>query len=87
VAIFDHTPSRAKTGIASRYLKPYLGIVDPCNTITLPVEVTKARFRAMTSYPSDAAILSHGYQYSGLDVLCHSIESYTALPFTERYFL
>jgi hydroxyacid-oxoacid transhydrogenase len=63
VAIFDDGPSRCKTGIAHRHLKPTLGIVDPDNTITLP--------------PAVAA-------YSGLDVLCHAIESYTALPFTRR---
>ncbi|KDO20888.1 hypothetical protein SPRG_14119 [Saprolegnia parasitica CBS 223.65] len=63
VAIFDDTRHKAKTGVASRRLKPTLGIVDPDNTATLPPNVAK---------------------YSGFDVLCHSIESYTALPFTER---
>jgi len=63
VAIFDDIPSRSKTGIAHRRLKPTIGIVDPDNTATLPMEVAK---------------------YSGLDVLCHAIESYTALPYTER---
>lgn len=36
VAIFDLTRMRAKTGIASRALKPTLGIVDPENTKTMP---------------------------------------------------
>jgi hydroxyacid-oxoacid transhydrogenase len=63
VAIFDDIPSKSKTGIAHRRLKPTIGIVDPENTATLPAEVAK---------------------YSGLDVLCHAIESYTALPYTER---
>jgi hydroxyacid-oxoacid transhydrogenase len=63
VAIFDDTPSKSKTGIANRTLKPALGVVDSDNTKTLPPRV---------------AI------YSGLDVLCHSLESYTALPFNKR---
>jgi hydroxyacid-oxoacid transhydrogenase len=63
VAIFDYKPLRAKTGIAHRRLKPYLGIVDPDNTRSLPPAVAAS---------------------SGLDVLCHAIESWTAIPFTER---
>jgi len=63
VAIFDYKPLRAKTGIAHRRLKPYLGIVDPDNTLSLPPAVAAS---------------------SGLDVLCHAIESWTAIPFTER---
>ena len=63
VAIFDDIPSKSKTGIAHRRMKPTLGVIDPHNTATLPSEVAK---------------------YSGLDVLCHAIESYTALPYNER---
>ncbi len=63
VAIFDYKPLRAKTGIAHRRLKPYLGIVDPENTRTMPAAVAAS---------------------SGLDVLCHAIESWTAIPFVER---
>jgi hydroxyacid-oxoacid transhydrogenase len=63
VAIFDLTRMRAKTGIASRRLKPTLGYLDPENTRTLPPEVAAA---------------------SGLDVLSHAIESYTAIPYTDR---
>jgi hydroxyacid-oxoacid transhydrogenase len=39
IAIFDLTAMRAKTGIASRRLKPSLGIVDPDVTRTLPAQV------------------------------------------------
>ncbi len=39
VAIFDYVEKKAKTGIAHRYLKPTLGIVDPDNTRTLPAAV------------------------------------------------
>ena len=38
-AIFDHSATSAKTGIASRALRPLLGIVDPLNTETCPVAV------------------------------------------------
>ncbi len=63
VTIFDFVKMRAKTGIASRRLKPILGIIDPENTRTLP--------------PAVAAC-------TGLDVLSHAIESFTAMPFTDR---
>jgi hydroxyacid-oxoacid transhydrogenase len=53
----------AKTGIAHRYLKPTLGIVDVDNTQTLPAAVAAA---------------------TGLDVLSHALESYTAIPYTSR---
>ena len=53
----------AKTGIASRRLKPTLGLLDPENTRTMPAPVAAS---------------------SGLDILSHAIESFTALPFTGR---
>lgn len=63
VAIFDFVARKAKTGIAHRYLKPTLGIVDPDNTKTLPPAVAAS---------------------TGLDVLSHALESYTAIPFDTR---
>ena len=63
VAIFDYVEKRAKTGIAHRYLKPTLGIVDLDNTRTLPPAVAAA---------------------TGLDVLSHALESYTAMPYDRR---
>ncbi len=63
VSIFDLTRMHAKTGIASRRLKPTLGLLDPNNTRSLPPEVAAS---------------------SGLDILSHAVESYTALPFSER---
>jgi hydroxyacid-oxoacid transhydrogenase len=63
VAIFDYVEKHAKTGIAHRYLRPTLGIVDPDNTRTLPPAVAAS---------------------AGLDVLSHALESYTAIPFTQR---
>lgn len=41
-AIFDLSSRNAKTGIANRYLKPTLGIVDPLNCATMPPEVAAA---------------------------------------------
>lgn len=63
VAIFDFVARKAKTGIAHRYLKPLLGIIDPDNTRTQPPAVAAS---------------------TGLDVLSHALESYTAIPFTQR---
>ena len=39
VSVFDLTEMHAKTGIASRRLKPTLGVLDPENTDTMPPEV------------------------------------------------
>jgi alcohol dehydrogenase class IV len=36
IAIFDHLPIEAKTGIASRRLRPTLALIDPDWTLTLP---------------------------------------------------
>lgn len=42
VAIFDLLAMHAKTGIAHRYLKPTLGLIDPENTRTMPRMVATA---------------------------------------------
>ncbi len=63
IAIFDLLALGVKTGIASRRLRPTLGIIDPDCTATLPKTVVAC---------------------SGFDVLSHALESYTALPFTQR---
>jgi hydroxyacid-oxoacid transhydrogenase len=39
VAVFDYLPMHAKTGIASRRLKPTIGLIDPENTRTQPTAV------------------------------------------------
>ncbi len=60
VSIFDLTTLHAKTGIASRRLKPTLGLLDPDNTRTMPKQVAAS---------------------SGLDILSHALESFTAIPY------
>uniref|UniRef100_A0A8C2NL18 Hydroxyacid-oxoacid transhydrogenase, mitochondrial n=2 Tax=Capra hircus TaxID=9925 RepID=A0A8C2NL18_CAPHI len=63
VAIFDYEHLKVKTGIASRAIKPTLGLVDPLHTLHMPGRVVAN---------------------SGFDVLCHALESYTALPYHMR---
>nr|XP_058131574.1 hydroxyacid-oxoacid transhydrogenase, mitochondrial isoform X5 [Dasypus novemcinctus] len=63
VAIFDYEHLKVKTGIASRAIKPTLGLVDPLHTLHMPDRVVAN---------------------SGFDVLCHALESYTALPYHLR---
>ena len=63
IAIFDLVEAAAKTGIASRRLRPSLALIDPRFTLSLP-----------------PAVVACG----GFDVLSHALESYTALPYTQR---
>src|SRR5579862_3674100 len=63
VSVFDYTKMHAKTGIASRRLKPTLGLLDPDNTRTMPPQVAAS---------------------TGLDILSHAVESYTAMPYSDR---
>ncbi|MDQ3196579.1 MAG: iron-containing alcohol dehydrogenase, partial [Pseudomonadota bacterium] len=63
IAVFDLVAVKAKTGIASRRLRPTLALIDPECARSLPASVVAA---------------------SGFDVLSHALESYTALPYTQR---
>jgi len=63
VVIMDLTERHAKSGIAHRFLKPTLGLVDSENTRGMPQVIAAS---------------------SGLDVLCHAMESYTAISYLER---
>ena len=62
VSIFDLTGLHARR-IASRRLKPTLGVLDPKHTRTMPPQVAAS---------------------SGLDILSHAIEAFTAIPYTSR---
>jgi hydroxyacid-oxoacid transhydrogenase len=61
VAIFDFLEMHAKTGIAHRALRPVMGIVDPCNTRTLPrmvgacsgLDVLSHALESLTAIPFD----------------------------------
>ena len=61
--LFRSQAMHAKTGIAHRFLRPVLGIVDPLTTHSMPPMVTAS---------------------SGFDILCHALESYTAIRSTSR---
>lgn len=63
VSIFDHMPTKAKTGIRDRALRPILGIIDPDHTDHCSPQLTA---------------------FTGLDVLCHALESFTAVPYAKR---
>jgi alcohol dehydrogenase class IV len=63
IAVFDWLALHAKTGIASRRLRPSEAVIDPRTTATLPATVVAA---------------------SGMDVLCHALESFTARAYTQR---
>jgi hydroxyacid-oxoacid transhydrogenase len=68
VAIFDLEEMHAKTGIASRVLKPTLGIVDPLNSISMPPMIT-----ASTAFD----ILTHAVEsYTAIE--------YTSRPYPDR---
>src|SRR5262249_9704736 len=54
VAIFDLSRMRAKTGIASRRLKPTLGYLDPENTRTVPPEVAASAGLDVLSHALEA---------------------------------
>ena len=63
VIVLDLLDLHVKTGIAHQYVRPTMAIIDPLNTLTMPLLVTAA---------------------SGMDVLTHAIESFTAIPFHVR---
>ena len=74
MAIFDLESMHAKTGIAHRRLKPTLGLVDPENTKY--ALLLKCLLFMLCRHLPPAVVAA-----SGFDVLCHSLESYTAIPY------
>lgn len=63
VCVVDILHLKVKAGISNAYLRPWMAVVDPLNTMTMPASVTAA---------------------SGYDVLCHALESYTAIAYNRR---
>jgi hydroxyacid-oxoacid transhydrogenase len=74
VAIFDYEPLHAKTGIAHRR---YVAYLESENSGLKPTLGIVDPDNTATLPPSVAAS-------SGFDVLCHALESYTAIPFDQR---
>jgi alcohol dehydrogenase class IV len=64
IAVFDYRAHKAKTGIASRHLRPALALVDPAHAATLPASVVAA---------SGFDVLSHALE-------SYSARPYTARP-------
>lgn len=83
VAIFDMPEMHAKTGIAHRFLRPRLGIIDPENTRTLPpmavastaLDVFSHALESMTALPFDKreapAHFSLRPSYQGANPISH----------------
>lgn len=76
-AICDITSLSFKTGIASRALKPTLGIVDTNNTATCPKEV---------AISAGLDVLFHSLESACLPMtrLTLTLTGWTAVPFYER---
>jgi hydroxyacid-oxoacid transhydrogenase len=79
-AIFDYSPLSAKTGIANRFLRPLLGIVDPLNTDSCPRAV---------HISSGLDVLFHALEVSlplpsAHSILTMMLQSWTAIPYNER---
>ncbi|PAV72160.1 hypothetical protein WR25_00010 [Diploscapter pachys] len=88
-AILDLPQHKCKTGIRLRCIKPYLAIIDPLNvfrqakfsTIFVRINDLKKVNKIQNNFfsmPRNVAI------YSGFDVLCHALESYTAISYNQR---
>ena len=91
VAVFDYLPLQAKVGIANRALRPLLGLVDPLHTLHMPERVTAySGYICMHAHKMQRGLLpsflirfSFSIAFS-FDVLCHALESFTAINYTER---
>jgi hydroxyacid-oxoacid transhydrogenase len=62
VAVFDFERERVKTGIANRYLRPTLGILDPETTRTCPKEVAASAGLDVLSHALESFTARHFLQ-------------------------
>lgn len=62
VAVFDFEQQRVKTGIANRYMRPTLGILDPECTRTCPPEVTASAGLDVLSHALESFTARHYLQ-------------------------
>ncbi|MCA8996813.1 MAG: iron-containing alcohol dehydrogenase [Planctomycetaceae bacterium] len=62
VAVFDFEEQRVKTGIANRYLRPMLGVLDPENTRTCPKEVAASAGLDVLSHALESFTARHFLQ-------------------------
>ncbi|KAJ8605023.1 hypothetical protein MRB53_041568 [Persea americana] len=77
-AIFDLVSKRAKTGIAHRNLKPTR------QSSSIHTSAGANRVVGICDPLNTRSMPSAVHSSSGLDVLCHSLESWTAIPYYER---
>ena len=59
VAVFDFEEQRVKTGIANRYMRPTLGVLDPENTRTCPKEVAASAGLDVLSHALESFTARH----------------------------
>lgn len=59
VAVFDFEQQQVKTGIANRYLRPTLGVLDPENTRTCPKEVAASAGLDVLSHALESFTARH----------------------------
>ncbi len=62
VAVFDFEGQRVKTGIANRYLRPTIGILDPENTKTCPAAVAASAGLDVLSHALESYTARHYLQ-------------------------
>lgn len=79
-AILDITSLSFKTGIANRALKPVLGIVVCYGSHII---CSWSNYYVQDTYNTESCPTAVHIS-AGLDVLFHSMESYTAIPYTQR---
>jgi len=62
VAVFDFERERVKTGIANRYMRPTLGVLDPMNTLSCPRAVAASAGLDVLSHALESFTARHYLQ-------------------------